>query len=481
MSFCVKDKLSITEGYTVVENSFILNYMSDAPEKTVLVYLLGKTMCEYSGNSIELIADKLAMTSQDVIDAYRYWEEMNLVSIIPTDPPQIVYYSVNVSTSMLKKIKPNKYSKFSKGIQSILVGRMLTPNEFNEYYMFLENTLFQPEALLAVAQYCVDLKGNNVSYQYILTVANNLHKQGIATQEKVAESLASTVKYDNDLRAVYKALSIKGKIEHDHRQLMHKWLVDMGFTLDTIIKVAKSVKGSNINKLAMLLDEYYSNGVMSFDEISAYKDNKDNLLSIAKTVARNIGVYYQNLDIVVEEYISRWHNLGYDGDTLEMLSKYCFRNNIRTLSGMSAIVEKLYKLGYTTVTAINGYIDTVANTDKLIKQVLDACGVERNITANDRRLFKIWTVDWAMSMQLILLASTKAIGTNNAMQYLSKILSVYKQEGIRTVEQAKLSDAVATTTTTTAKPAKKKHNYDQHTYTDGELNALFTDLDNIDI
>ena len=191
MAFCDKEKQLIDGGITPVDNKFILNYLPDAPDKCVAVYLLGLTLSQSNGtdNSCETLADKLELSTQEVMAAYLYWEELGLVHITSDNPPHVVYLSVRDSVSSLKKVKPSKYAKFTREMQNVIQGRMITANEFNEYYTFLENTTFQPEALIAVAKYCVALKGTEINYRYILTVARNLLQRGATTLAVVQDSL----------------------------------------------------------------------------------------------------------------------------------------------------------------------------------------------------------------------------------------------------------------------------------------------------
>ena len=80
MAFCNKEKQLVSDGYTVIDNKFFLNYLPDAPDKCVAVYLLGLALSnsEGSDNSIETIAQKLGITTDDVMTAYQYWDELDL-------------------------------------------------------------------------------------------------------------------------------------------------------------------------------------------------------------------------------------------------------------------------------------------------------------------------------------------------------------------------------------------------------------------
>ena len=138
MAFCDKEKQLIDSGVTVIDNKFILNFLPDAPDKCVAVYLVGLTLTESGGadNSCETIARKTNLSQEEVMAAFLYWEELGLVHITADNPPKILYLSMRDSVST-KKIKASKYTKFNKDMQSAIEGRMLTPNEFNEYYTFL--------------------------------------------------------------------------------------------------------------------------------------------------------------------------------------------------------------------------------------------------------------------------------------------------------------------------------------------------------
>ncbi len=480
MKFCDKEKQLVENGVTSVENKFIINYLPDAPDVRSAVYLLGLVLCDSNGadNGCATIANKLGISEQDVLDAFLYWEELGLVHLTGDNPPCVVYLAMRNSASALKKIKPSKYAKFSKDIQQVLEGRMITPNEYNEYYTFLENTTFEPDALVAVAKYCAELKGTSINYRYILTVARNQLTKGATTLATVQDNLNSQQKYDDDLKILFKALALNRKFEYEDRERYEKWTKDFGFTQDVITAVAKKTKSGGMNKLDSRLCEYYKKGALSVKEIDFYENEKNRLYELARSVNKAIGVYYQSLDAVVDEYLTDWLRKGFDDETILAIAKYCFRSGIRTLAGMSSVISKLYKNGVTTLAALDEYLQTVTRTDEKILKVLNCCGLERKVTPSDRNLYKTWTQNWQMPEELIYFASQKASGTTSPMAYVNRVLSDYKQKGICSVEQAKntphesaAKQAAATTAYVGGMDIERRE------YTEDQLNALFTSLD----
>ena len=480
MTFCNKEKQLIDSGSTAVDNSFLLNYMPDAADIRSAVYLLGLALSDSDGtdNSCETIANKLGISCEDVMSAFLYWKELGLVVVSNEVPPRVTYLSTRSAGDSLKKIKPSKYAKFSKDMQAVIEGRLITVNEYNEYYNFLESTTFEPAALVAVARYCTELKGNNISYQYVLTVARNQLLRGATTLEAVSDRLNSQQKYDGDLKLVFKAMSTNRKFEHTDREAYEKWTKQFGFTLDTVVAIAKGCKTGGITRLDARLTEYYKRGAMSVKEIESYEEEKTRLYDLARAINKAIGVYYQSLDAIVDEYISGWLRRGFDDETLLAVAKYCFKSGIRTLNGLASVIDKLYKNGVTNLDALDEYLAQLARTDEQIQNILAKCGLDRKTTANDRQLYRNWTDNWGMPQNVIEFVAQKAAGTNAPMAYINRILADYKQHGIfdlAAAEQYKSASSAAASTATTANISGK--DMERRQYSDDEISALFTALD----
>ena len=482
MAFCDKEKQFIDSGYTTVDNKFIFNYLPDAADIRAAIYLFGLALSESDGddNSCETIARKFNISCEDVIGAFQYWEELGLVHIINTSTPRVIYLAMQGVTSALKDVKPSKYAKFARDIQDAISGRMITVNEYNVYYTFLEDTTFEPAALVAVAKYCVELHGTNINYPYIMTVARNQLKRGATTLATVSQNLQSQQKYDDELSILIKAMGLRSyHIHYFDRENYEKWTKDYGFSQEVILAVAKKCKVGGMAKLDNTLSQYFRNGVFSDKEIQHFEKEKTHLYNLAKDINRAIGVYYQSLDTEIEEYLVKWLRNGYDDETLLKIAKYCFTSGIRTLAGLDTIIDKLYKKGVTNTSSLTAYLDSVANTDQTIQNILAKCGLVRRTIQSDRTLYKTWTEDWNMPIELIYYAAELSAGASNPLTYLNRILSDYKQNGVTNVEQAQehknFAAKSATTTATTAYIGGR--DMERRQYTEEEISALFTALD----
>ena len=462
----------------VLDSAFITEYLPVAESDAVKVYLLGLQLCcnkDDSNNNIEFMAETLGFSEERIVQAFLYWQNLGLVQMIAKDPLEVRFLPVDANAGNLKKYKTDKYHDFNVMLQSILCGREVLPNEFNEYYYFLESRHFEPEAFLCVVKYCTMLKGEKVKYPYILAVARSFAEDGITTEKAVNEKLSELELVSSELKQTLKNLGISREPDPDERKLYLKWTKAFGFDPSVILYVAKSVKGHGVAKLDSTLLRYYQSKLFSIPEIENYTLSAEENMLLAKEVTRTIGVYYQNLDNVIETYIAEWLRMGFDKATLLQIANDCFRKSIRTLEGMHGVVQKFYKLGLVSSEAIAQYTSSVAGVDKQISEILEACGLVRGVNSWDRDFYRTWTYSWNISNEVILLAAKTAKNKQQPMAYLNKVLSEMYNQKITTIEAAKkhLEKAKGGEET---KPQMLSHSYSNE-----ELSALFDNLDDIEV
>lgn len=483
MGLCSFSSELIINNKLELDNIFVNEFLPYAPEGTVKVYIYGLYMCSHSNahdNTLESFAKVLSMSEQDILDSFLYWQEQGLVQVLSTYPVSVKYMPLKNFINNSKKFNKDKYSTFNAQAQEIITGRMITPNEYTEYYTVIESFHIEPEALLMIMSYCAHIKGANVGHAYITTVAKNWAQENITTTDKVEERLKEFELIGSDVADVFKALGSKRKPTHEDNELFTKWTKNLGFEKGAIIYVAKASRKKNLRFSFEMLDgkliKYYEMKLFTIQEIEDFENNRENLISLAKEINRELGLYYENLDIVVENYICKWKNLGFDNDALKMLAKYCFSHSIRTLSGMDDLVAKMFKLGLVSLDALTQYISSLRDIDEKIKDILRKLGLSRLVNSYDRDFYATWTNSWNMSEELIDYAAMISAGKGQPMQYMNKILSSWFNNNVKTLEQAKSQTPPADTTTKSNPAAIKGHNYSKE-----QLDSLYDSLEEIEI
>ena len=480
MAFCKYSTEFIANSKTEIDNIFLSDYLPFAQPQFVVVYIYGLYLCGSTSfdNSLENVAKTLNMSEEDVVGAFEFWEEQGLVKVLRADPIQVTYIPLKNVFTANKLFKPDKYETFNMHAQEIFQGkRAISKTEYSEYYDFLERYHVEQEALLMIMQYCVSTKQKPVGYSYILTVARNWANEGITTASQVEERLHSFEEKDPNLNEIFAILGIKRLPYVEERALLNKWLNDFGFNMEVILHIIKTYKKKgrlNFEKLDKILTKYFEMKLLSSKEIDDFEKEKEELYSLATQINKSIGLYYENLEAVVENYILKWINMGFEKALLLEIASYCFKNSIRTLEGMDKTVGKFYKLGLLSLSAFNQYMNQVLADDSKIKGILDRLGIERNVSTYDRTNFKIWTEEWKLPLDVIDYAVSLSKGKDNPIKYLSRVLADYRDKGIKTLDEAKSNSPIE-------EKYAVKSNFSGRSYSKDEINALFQSIDEIEV
>lgn len=483
MGFCQFSTSKKVKNYTEISNIFFVDYMAQAPDNYVKIYLYGLYLCQNQdkGNTLEHFTKYFDLCKEDIFGAFAYWQEKGLVKIIDIEPFEIRYLDIIRNFDREKQILNGKYKDFCKDIQEIISGRLLSLVEYQSYMEFLESSNMQPSALLAIANYCTSTQGKDIGYKYILTVATDWLNKGVKTQKDVLNHIDSISETNEILKNLLKIFGIKRNANIDEINAFNFISNELGFDIEVINQVARSIKNKSkngINTLEKKMKQYYEMKLNTIEDIKAYEDKKENYFILAKSILKELGIYYDNLEPVIENYILKWTNFGYDNETLIQVAKYCFKSGIKTLEGMELRIDKFFKLGLVTLEAINEYIADIINIDENIKKILEKLQLARQVNSNDRYMYNLWTNTYNINENLLDYAISKSIGVSQPMQYLNKILCNYHLNNISTVEQAKNEDKKFEAKDNNNKP-ETKNIVRTRNYTTEELNAFFTNIDDI--
>lgn len=480
MPFCKYSIDMLANNQTTVDNIFINNYLPYADSNYVKIYLYGLYKCQDSNskdNTLENFSNELHISQEDIEKAFSYWQEQGLVQILNLIPYEVRYLPITDVLNNHKKYNEKKYANFNTQAQEILSGRMITPNEYREYYDLIERLHIEKDALLQIINYCVKIKGDNVGYNYITTIAKDWANKKITTSKQVEQKIQEIEGLCGETSELIKALGLKRALNFDELELYKKWVISQEFDNAVVVWVAKKNKSKQFvfQTIDKQLDKYYSMKLKTVDEIENYEEEKKSTYKIATTVLKNLGLYYENIEPVVDNYIYNWLNQGFSQEMLEKISNFCFKTNVRSLDGMDKVLNKFHKMGILSEQSLAQYFGEVLVIDKKIKEILESIGLSRNVNQYDRDKYRIWTQVWNLKDELITYACTLAVGKDQPMQYLAGVLSTFHDKNINTIEDAKNSFEIVSTKT------KQKSFSTERNYTKEEMNSLFQSIEEIEI
>ncbi|HOO23337.1 MAG TPA: DnaD domain protein [Clostridia bacterium] len=464
----------IKEGYTPIDNVFLLGYLPSADPVDVKIYLFGLALAnnrEDGENNLEKMALSLQVSEERIMEGFRFWEKKGLISVSKTNPPSISYLSVKRPTSPVIKVNAEKYKTFVEEVERLFPARILNNNEYNAFMELIELSGMEPNAMLLVMQYCADLKGGAVSTPYILAVANNWIKLGLLTEKQIDDHIKELENNAEDIREIFKTLGIKRAPDLDDRQMYLNWTRRLNYKLDAVLVAAKAMKRrGGMEKLDKYIEELSRAKAFSAEEVAKYTKEREEIYNLTVDINKNLGLHYGDVEVIIETYVTNWLNTGFEPKALVKIAKFCLMRGIRTYDGMSQLVNVFYKMGLLTESAIDGHIAAQIAVDDKIRKVFEECNYFGVITAKDRANYKTWQ-EWEMDEEVILYVASIYKNSPFPMQNINRALGTLHAKNITTLEGA-VKELSAP-----EKAKKDKDNYSQRQYTDEEIRNVLIDFE----
>ncbi len=435
MAFCTFSR-DYDNACTVVDNKFITKYLPEADGFAVKVYLYGLYLCENTESdfSIRSMAEVLKTTEEKIRETFAFWQDYDLVEILAQDPFTVQYLPVRSAIGKPKKIRYEQYADFNKDLQRKMqkVGKFISANDYIKYMRFLEENPIQPQALLLIAEYCINKQGEAVSPSYIFNKAKKLMRGGFTTYEQVEKELSSYNAHEGDVLALFNALSIFQRTPDETDYALYlKWTETLGFAKEAVLAAARKLKRGSMNSLDLTLEELAQKEKTDKTAVEDYLTQRETLASLTFRLGRKWGVKVQNPAPYIDEYVEKWYTYGYEENSLLDVALFCLKTERGSFECMHEVIKTLFKDGTVSAEGVKAFLKGKNDELKLFTKIQTICGGLRKSEAN-LALIKTWR-DWKFSDEMILEAATRSAGGTNPVPYMNKILSDWKQKEIYSI------------------------------------------------
>jgi hypothetical protein len=253
-----------------------------------------------------------------------------------------------------------KYSQFNRTLQALFEDRHLLPSEYQEYYHVIEKNNFEPEALIQITAYAINLKGVTVNKKYIIAIAENFASQNITTAREVKNKIELLESVNSNMGEVFGILGKRGFIDFEDRNLYLKWQDDFGFDNLAIKYAAKKAK--SLKKLDVTLENYHAIGLKNLLEIEAHDKKEKEINDLTYKINKKLGVYYETIDNVKETYVIPWLK-AHTPEALLAFAQQAFKQGFHSLSALDNLIKK-------TSAPVSEHKYTTKNLEKEIQKNL---------------------------------------------------------------------------------------------------------------
>ncbi len=297
------------EDSTYVSNIFIDEYMQDANDAQIKIYLfLLRMMSANLPTSVSALADKFNHTEKDVIRSLKYWEKKGLISLeydnsqnltgihmedivaqsqrnygrrksdlVVSSPAAPAQAPMQVQAP-IQAAAPAKTPAPKSDVSNLLFiaeqyfGRTLTATEMQTICYIKDDLSFSDDLLDYLMQYCVD--NHKKDFRYMEKVAINWNQQGIKTPK---QARAEIFKHDSDFLAIMKALGMENSPTEKEVTFIQKWRGELGFSMDIILEACdRTVMATQKGRLKYcdaILRSWHENKVKSREDIARLDAN----------------------------------------------------------------------------------------------------------------------------------------------------------------------------------------------------------------
>ena len=286
-------------GVTLLSNSFIDNYMKDANDAQLKIYLyLLRRLGSGQAASVSEIADFFNHTEREVLRSLKYWEKLKLLTIeydesknvsgirflkgtdepVTVAAPAVAAATAVVSATTItekaeetpaEKTDPYKKPSYSADqlsafknkenirqlffIAESYMGRQLSVSDMKSILYLSDCLHFSDDLIDYLLQYCVD-RGKK-DFKYIEAVALNWAQSGVTTP-KQAEKFAA--KYDKSVYTIMKELGKNNTPTKKELEYIVRWTKEYGFSQDIIaIACERTVLATDSHRFE------YAEGILS--------------------------------------------------------------------------------------------------------------------------------------------------------------------------------------------------------------------------
>lgn len=330
---------------TLLPNDFIDNYMIDANGEFVKVYLflLRHLDDPCSSITISTIADCLNNTENDILRAFRYWENAGLLCVErdadgritglemqktarpgrtsvaepAADTPQETTAPVRKTPAAPRtkaKAVPIDSFRAQKEIKSLLfiaeqyLGKTLTHNEMETITYFYDTLHMSADLIEYLLESCVE--NGHKSMHYIQKVAFSWAEAGIETISQAKEQSAL---YSRNCYTVLNAFGIKNRgPAASELTYIKKWAEEYGFAPDIIEEACRRTIAAthqpSFEYADKILTKWHGRNIRHLKDVSSLDEEYQKERSSGKTAIRSR---------TVTKNLNNFERRNYDMDSLE--------------------------------------------------------------------------------------------------------------------------------------------------------------------
>lgn len=273
------------KGTTVVDNSFIADYMPKADGEAVKVYLYGLMRSLSPGAGDE----ESPFDAQTLARAYAYWQSEGLVRIVTDAPLTVEYLGVRERLPDA----PRKYASLVARLAEVAGTRAFTGHELAQIYDWIETFRFEEETAVLCAADCLARHGARAKLWQMNAEAKLWADNNVFTPEDARAFIARRDARKSGAQAILNRWKKGRAATEDELALYTKWTDDWGFEESVILDACAELTAAgqpSFKYLDTVLETLRINGAVTPEAAAKIRRERDATAELARLMLERAGV-----------------------------------------------------------------------------------------------------------------------------------------------------------------------------------------------
>lgn len=476
MAFCTFSDGAAMFDATPIENLFLLEYMYDAPEQALKVYLYARMLALHPelGGSAADMAKALRLTEDEVVAALRYWETRALVVRRSDNPPtyQLMPLRTQVpgdAGALDREIYANR--DFNNRLQRLFGNALIDQRDLNKASDWVNLLHYERDAVVRLVEYGIATSRSRSPkpasvFKRMDALAEEWSQKGIRTLQDV-ERAAAGENATGIAKDTLKKLGIGRPPTDEELALVRRWTDEWGYSREQIIAAcARTVSARNPTLK-------YLDSILS----SQRTEDSDRFAALSQ-VLRELNPQSARPTPDQMKRYSALLEAGFAPELIRLAAVQCHRMNKDRFDDLEWRLDIWRKDGVTTPEEAENYMRLMSALSRELREVFRRAGVEeRRPNYGQLETYRGWKERYPD--ELIAFAAECARNAGGSMAYMDRLLTEWAQAGADTVEAARAQREArrAGRARDGEKPANPALDYQQREYRDEDFgDDFFVDL-----
>ena len=356
-----------------IEGAFISSFLSETPPQYVKVYLYLVYLCchnEIQCDSVISASQYLNITPPELSSALEFLNKKHLINYT-LRPFSFEVLSATVASKQNNSYSTNQlnaYADYFAGIRALFPSRSISNSEYDKARDWVEIFGLSVEASLLLISHCIDLKGSNVSFNHIDSVARTWADENITTIDAAESYLQYQQARTHEVAKLLLHLGIKRTPTVDEIKLYQTWTNEWGFDLKAIKAACSETTKALTPSLAYLnriLEGLYALGLNDEKSIKAYLTESDNDRRLVSAILAQLGDRSRSVNDTHIATLTKYKKSGFKDDALILIAKLLCEKGMHTFQKyVSKLEELLSEKAFTTEQIQNAFKQAPTNSER---------------------------------------------------------------------------------------------------------------------